>query len=87
MALLLNFRNENADAPDFAGLRLESKHWMDLQEYASAEAALEVMRTAFGGSSDAEVVKGHEQVRPPPTSRTRCSSRRRSPRGTRSCSR
>lgn len=55
MAGLLELGNRNSAKSDFAGLRRESSHWMDLAEYAKAEIALEKLRAEFASSTDEKI--------------------------------
>jgi len=49
MAGYLEVGNSKGANPSFANLRNESKHWMDLQEWAKAEALLTKIREKFTG--------------------------------------
>lgn len=56
MATLLQTSN-GASSPDYAKLRSESNHWMNLGEWADAERALRRLQTGFGEGKRAEEVE------------------------------
>ncbi|MBK8181114.1 MAG: hypothetical protein IPK67_19995 [Planctomycetes bacterium] len=57
MAQYLEVGNKNASNPSFANLRRESQHWMDLQEWAKAEALLAKLKAKFETGATAEDVR------------------------------
>ncbi|MFT5051169.1 MAG: tetratricopeptide (TPR) repeat protein [Chlamydiales bacterium] len=57
MAQQLELANNVSSSPSFANLRKESQHWLDLAEYAKAEALLRKLVEQFDGEANAESVR------------------------------
>lgn len=64
MARFLAIGNEIAGEPSFVNLRQESKHWMELQEWAQAETVLRRLVSTFGGEGSAEAADVQKFVLP-----------------------
>ncbi|HTF90268.1 MAG TPA: hypothetical protein VK843_17770 [Planctomycetota bacterium] len=56
MAQYLEFANQNASTPTFKNLRAESQLWMELEDWAKAEALLVKLKDKFSSGPDAEDV-------------------------------
>jgi hypothetical protein len=54
MARFMQVGNMTSPNPVFSNLRLESRHWMELEEWATAQAVLEGIITRFRNSSNAK---------------------------------
>lgn len=57
MAEALEVLNSTSQSPSFTNMRAESRHWMELGEWAKAEALLRKLVTQFGASQAADVEK------------------------------
>jgi len=57
MARFMQVGNKTSPNPAFNNLRLESRHWMELEEWATAQAVLEGIASRFKDGADAADVR------------------------------